>query len=326
MEILGSTFDDSVFEESRNRVATVLPTYNAKVCEPQWFCEETKSEDVLEKQKTFKFRADLAYRRKQFQTALDDYTACLSLIPDNNLSIKRDVLEGIARCFCYLGKRDEALTTIENLRKEASNTCHLTCVLQLELNVHERFGDMRGRISALQQLCSIHPFNPWHWLKLASSYQMFCQHFPFPSSMGTAPPYLNGTVDQQVDPGGKQQAGEDRDIRFKACMCYIRAKLLIGLLRIQQSSFVLESSERALQEIDEALQRLQPSETTVRIISEVIAEDLNPETMREENQDGESLTGLCIRDFNERWWDKLNAALLKEEGTDLTKEQTAEGR
>lgn len=35
MEILGSTFDDSVFEESRNRVSSALPTYNAKFCEPE---------------------------------------------------------------------------------------------------------------------------------------------------------------------------------------------------------------------------------------------------------------------------------------------------
>lgn len=34
MEILGSTFDDSVFEESRNRVLAALPTYEPKLCEP----------------------------------------------------------------------------------------------------------------------------------------------------------------------------------------------------------------------------------------------------------------------------------------------------
>lgn len=34
MEILGSTFDDSVFEESRNRVSAALPAYEPKLCEP----------------------------------------------------------------------------------------------------------------------------------------------------------------------------------------------------------------------------------------------------------------------------------------------------
>lgn len=35
MEILGSTFDDSVFSEKKYRVPVSLTTYNAKVCEPE---------------------------------------------------------------------------------------------------------------------------------------------------------------------------------------------------------------------------------------------------------------------------------------------------
>lgn len=35
MEILGSTFDDSVFSENKDRVPVSLTAYNAKVCEPE---------------------------------------------------------------------------------------------------------------------------------------------------------------------------------------------------------------------------------------------------------------------------------------------------
>lgn len=35
MEIFGSTFDDSVFLEARDRVSVALTTYNAKLCEPE---------------------------------------------------------------------------------------------------------------------------------------------------------------------------------------------------------------------------------------------------------------------------------------------------
>lgn len=35
MEIFGSTFDDSVFLEARDRVSVALTTYNVKLCEPQ---------------------------------------------------------------------------------------------------------------------------------------------------------------------------------------------------------------------------------------------------------------------------------------------------
>lgn len=35
MEIFGSTFDDSVFSEKKDRVPVSLTTYKAKVCEPE---------------------------------------------------------------------------------------------------------------------------------------------------------------------------------------------------------------------------------------------------------------------------------------------------
>lgn len=56
-------------------------------------------------------------------------------------------------------------------RLEISNTCHLTCVLQLELSVHEHHRDLTNSISSLQQLCCLHPYHPWYWLNLAMSYQ-----------------------------------------------------------------------------------------------------------------------------------------------------------
>lgn len=43
-----------------------------------------------------------------------------------------------------------------------------------------------------------------------------------------------------------------------------------------------------------------------------MAEDLNPEKMREESQDGESLSGLYIKDFDDRWWNKLHTKLQEE--------------
>lgn len=35
MEIFGSTFDDSVFSEARDRVCVSLSSYKAKLCEPE---------------------------------------------------------------------------------------------------------------------------------------------------------------------------------------------------------------------------------------------------------------------------------------------------
>lgn len=58
-----------------------------------------------------------------FQEALEDYTACLPLVPNNNLSMKRDVLEAIARCYSHLGKSRQALEICEKLVG-----CNISCM------------------------------------------------------------------------------------------------------------------------------------------------------------------------------------------------------
>jgi hypothetical protein len=46
-----------------------------------------------------------------------------------------------------------------------------------------------------------------------------------------------------------------------------------------------------------------------------MSEDLVPERMREDNQDGESLAGLSLKDFEDRWWNRLvQTGVLKEDG------------
>ncbi|MCJ8745559.1 hypothetical protein PDJAM_G00131570 [Pangasius djambal] len=311
MEILGSTFDDSVFEESRNRdLSTDLPAYTPKTCDPEWFCHYEKFEDELDEQKTLKFRADLKYRKKQYQEAIKDYTACLPLVPNNNLSVKRDVLEGIARCYSHLGKSRQALEICEKLRSEATNTCHLTCILQLEQSIHEGCGDVTSSISSLKQLCSVHPFNPWHWLNLATSYQSLLE--------------TSTSLDTSQTPHAFIQQQEKKEVRLKASMCFIRTRLLIEILKIQQFAFVLERSKKTLQAIEASLHKMQLKEETLQLISEVMAEDLIPEKMREENQDGEGLSGLTIKDFEERWWNKLHACLLMKENTVLSSDKEME--
>uniref|UniRef100_A0A669CJY4 Uncharacterized protein n=1 Tax=Oreochromis niloticus TaxID=8128 RepID=A0A669CJY4_ORENI len=72
----------------------------------QWFCDSAAldTEDSLEKQKVYKFRGDLAVRQGNYQVL-----SCLQWIADNNLTIRRDVMEGMARCCTRLGQRDGAL-------------------------------------------------------------------------------------------------------------------------------------------------------------------------------------------------------------------------
>ncbi|XP_054898088.1 uncharacterized protein C8orf76 [Poeciliopsis prolifica] len=298
MEILGSTFDDSVFSEARQRVCESLSPYKAKLCEPEWFCESAAldTDDSLEKQKVLKFRGDLALRRGSYQRALDAYSSCLQWIADNNLTIRRDVLEGMARCCTKLGQREQALELAELLNKEASNTCHLTGLLLLKVSIYQHFGCVGPQMSCLQQLCSLLPFNPWHWFNLG---QTCLRLLDCDSDLGRSSEAVNG--ESEEDQEGAAELTEDR-VWLRACMCFIRTRLLLKILRQQQSSFVLHRSKKTLQITEEALQRLNPKEATLQALTEVMSEDLIPEKMREDYQDGESLTSVSLQSFRERWW------------------------
>lgn len=302
MELFGSTFDDSMFLEERDRVSVTLKSYNAKVCEPQWFCADAAldTDDFLEKQKVMKFRGDLAVRKGEHQKAFEAYSACLEWISENNLNIRRDVLEGMARCSIKLGQKDKALELIESLNKEASNTCHLTSLLLLKVSIFHHFGDVGEEILCLQQLCSLLPFNPWHWLALGHTCMQLLgtdKSRESQSLIGCEMAEMQSSV---------EAADLDEDTNWlKGCTCFIRSRLLLKTLQQQQSSFVLKRSEKALEETDQALQQLNPTETTIQRLTEVMSEDLIPEKMREDYQDGESLTSVHVQSFRERWWDRV---------------------
>uniref|UniRef100_A0A8D3A372 Chromosome 8 open reading frame 76 n=1 Tax=Scophthalmus maximus TaxID=52904 RepID=A0A8D3A372_SCOMX len=292
LSIFGSAFDDSVFLEARARVRVTLSAYNAKLCEPEWFCESAAldTDDSLEKQKVHKFRGDLALRQENYQKALDAYSCCLEWLDDKNMTIKRDVLEGMARCCTKLGQRDRALDLADLLSKDASNTCHLISLLLLKVSIYQHFGVVGPKVSSLQRLCCLLPFNPWHWLNLGQ------------------------TCLQLLDNGSTK---EEEQHTFTSPCCFVSLRLLLTILRQQQSSFVLQRSERALQTTDEALQRLNPKESTLHTLTEVMSEDLVPEKMREDYQDGESLASVCVQSFRERWWNKILHTGVSETDGDL---------
>ncbi|KAH1177686.1 uncharacterized protein C8orf76 homolog [Mauremys mutica] len=176
---LGFEFEDSVFAQSRDRGrGGGCAAYTAKRCEPQWFCEDANSEDDVEILTAKKFRGDLAYRQQEFQKALYEYSSCLLLLPSSNVAMRRDVQEGQARCLAHLGRHQEALDIAEKLRNGATNTDHLTTVLNLQFAIYCRLKNIEKKITCLQQLISLHPFNPWNWKLLAEAYMSFLQTLP----------------------------------------------------------------------------------------------------------------------------------------------------
>ncbi|KAK9403048.1 putative protein C8orf76-like [Crotalus adamanteus] len=135
MALLPFVFEDSVFEEGggASRAGSPLAShYSARCCEPEWFCEQVDCQDDLERINIKKFRGDLAYKQQEFQKALQEYSSCLALVPSSNTAMRRDLKESQARCLAHLGKHEEALRIAENLRNGATNTDHVTAVLNLQ--------------------------------------------------------------------------------------------------------------------------------------------------------------------------------------------------
>ncbi|XP_039931653.1 uncharacterized protein C8orf76 homolog isoform X3 [Hirundo rustica] len=100
-----------------------------------------------------KFRADWAFRQRDFEKALCEYSECLLLLPASNVAMRRDVQEGQARCLSRLGRHKEALDIAEKMGLE----------------------NVEKKMMCLQQLICLHPFNPWFWKLLAEAYMSLLQ-------------------------------------------------------------------------------------------------------------------------------------------------------
>ncbi|KAM4686562.1 uncharacterized protein C8orf76 homolog isoform 1-T1 [Amazona ochrocephala] len=176
--LLGWQFEDSLFTPSRERGpgGGARPPCGAKQCEPRWFHREAGADgEDADAVTGIKFRADWAYRRRDFEKALCEYSKCLLLLPPSNIAMRRDVQEGQARCLSHLGRHKEALDIAEEMQKGATNTDHLTAVLNLQFAIYQGLENIDKKITCLQQLICLHPFNPQYWKLLAEAYMSLLQ-------------------------------------------------------------------------------------------------------------------------------------------------------
>ncbi|XP_003467437.2 uncharacterized protein C8orf76 homolog [Cavia porcellus] len=168
--LIGGEFEDSVFEEGHERRPGPPAPCGAKHCEPQWFDEETESSDDVEVLTVKKFRGDLAYRRQEYQKALQEYSSISDNLSPTNFAMRRDVQESQARCLAHLGRHLEALEIASNLENKATNIDHLTAVLYLQFGICSSWPNLEKMICCLQKMIALHPFDPWTWGKLAEAY------------------------------------------------------------------------------------------------------------------------------------------------------------
>ncbi|XP_041426787.1 uncharacterized protein C8orf76 homolog isoform X2 [Xenopus laevis] len=288
---MGFCFEDSDFAEPTSRLKGTGEPYVAKQCEPQWFTEEVDSEDSVEIVTALKFRADMAYRLKDFEKALGDYCSCFLLLPPTNTAMRRDVQESQARCLINLGRYTEALEIAESLGNGVFNTDHLTCTLNLQVAILDHLGNLPKVISCLQQLISLHPLNPWIWKRLAEFYTR--AHLA----------------------ASNQATGSVEKNRFEPHLESIllnNPMLLLQLVQPQQASFVLHKNLKAQGEIEEQLKVFRLKDTIESHMAEMMGEDLLPEHIKDEGAaDTKSTLALSTfrmpsdSEFKDKWFQKI---------------------
>ncbi|XP_039571310.1 uncharacterized protein C8orf76 homolog isoform X2 [Passer montanus] len=153
---LGAEFEDSLFAPSRERRegGGDGAASGARHCEPRWFHSAADAGEGAEGITSSKFRADWAFRQRDFEKALCEYSDCLLLLPASNIAMRRDVQEGQARCLSRLGRHKEALDIAEKMGLE----------------------NVEKKMMCLQQLICLHPFNPSFWKLLAEAYMSLLQN------------------------------------------------------------------------------------------------------------------------------------------------------
>lgn len=315
--VLGGEFEDSVFEQRPERRPEPPSPYRAKLCEPQWFYEETECSDDIEVLTLKKFRGDLAYRRQEYEKALQEYSSISEQLPSTNFAMKRDVQEGQARCLAHLGRHEEALEMAADLESKATNTDHLTVVLHLHLAVFSSLQSREHTILCLHKLIALHPLNPWSWCKLAEAYLSPGPGLPAgvspqgqkssassdkavgPSSVHSGTGSLlslpttlpenallsveaSGSAQENMPSLARRREEAQMEARRKACASLLRARLLLQLAQSQQTSFALEKNLRTQQEIAGKVKDFNFREDTLLLMEEAMGEDIVPEKIKEE--------------------------------------------
>ncbi|KAH7974476.1 hypothetical protein HPB49_015784 [Dermacentor silvarum] len=130
-------FDDDVFDSPRIRCSEPGTSYNAKICESEWFLTAT-TDDHEEKMMLEKYKGDYYYARNDFRNALEVYERCLDLAPKSATSVKRDCVEGMSRCCLKLGRNDEALKYADTLETLATNSDHRVAVWMLQSEIYNQ--------------------------------------------------------------------------------------------------------------------------------------------------------------------------------------------
>uniref|UniRef100_A0A452R8J9 Uncharacterized protein n=1 Tax=Ursus americanus TaxID=9643 RepID=A0A452R8J9_URSAM len=178
-----------------------------------------------------KFKGDLAYRRQEYQRALQEYSRISEKLPSTNFAMKRDVQEGQARCLVHLGRHMEALEIATNLEARSTNN-HLTTVLTSSWLFGASLPDSRRQFLCLQKLISCNPFDALELgAKLArglpESGPSFCQTCVRHLRNRTESPPVDKTIKILFPHSGKD-----------CLLCFLKPCLRARVLRVKQAAAI----------------------------------------------------------------------------------------
>ncbi|XP_068114691.1 uncharacterized protein C8orf76 homolog isoform X2 [Hyperolius riggenbachi] len=306
----------------------------------RWFSEDVSGADPTDVQTALKFRADWSYRQKNFLKAFNEYSSCYKLLPASNNAMRRDVQESQARCLIHMGRYTEALEISDILMKGVNNTDHLTGVLNLQVTIHNHLGNFQGVVSCLQQLISLHSYNPHYWILLAESYKKLyiasscrsaslgCHELSVGealcvnssvSAVDTSHPGDDTVMERhfhEIETGPSTSEDCRKQLWMWSCASYIRARILLQFIKSQHASFVLDHNRKTQDYIEEQLHQIGLTEESKTLITNVMSEDLLADRIPEEGQTDAKTTQTLssfvmptAAEFKEKWFQKIRVLL-----------------
>lgn len=162
-------FDDDVFDSPRIRCSEPGTSYNAKICESEWFLTAT-TDNTEEMMMLEKYKGDYHYTRKEFDSALAFYERCFNLAPNSAISVMRDCAEGMARCCSNLGLYDKASKYAETLEKLSTNSDHRVALWMLQSEIYNRAKNTIEESAALCRCILVRPWTSDLWYRLSLCY------------------------------------------------------------------------------------------------------------------------------------------------------------
>ncbi|XP_064625617.1 uncharacterized protein LOC135486612 [Lineus longissimus] len=162
------------FEEEGTQVKTPRKkfSYNAKVCDPEWFLTAEQPVDRNDVITYHKFRADLFFKKKQYHDAYTEYEKIRVLLPPKNTFVMADILESQVRCLVNIPDptADPVKLALSLLESCKNDNQVINCLLLLQ-HVYHTLEMTQDEIIALQKCLAVHHQSVDLWMKLARAYK-----------------------------------------------------------------------------------------------------------------------------------------------------------